>query len=43
MVSTAGEALGRFGILVNDAGFGGGIVPLNEQATENWGRSKRSI
>lgn len=38
MIATAEAKLGRPAILVNNAGFGGGLMPLHEQTTENWDR-----
>jgi NAD(P)-dependent dehydrogenase (short-subunit alcohol dehydrogenase family) len=38
MITTAEDAFGRLDVLVNNAGFGGGMKPLHEQTTENWDR-----
>jgi NAD(P)-dependent dehydrogenase (short-subunit alcohol dehydrogenase family) len=38
MIATAEEEFGRLDIMVNNAGFGGGMAPLHEQSTENWDR-----
>lgn len=38
MIETAQTEFGRLSILVNNAGFGGGLMPLHEQTTENWDR-----
>jgi len=38
MIATAEKEFGRIDVLVNNAGFGGGMAPLHEQSTENWDR-----
>jgi NAD(P)-dependent dehydrogenase (short-subunit alcohol dehydrogenase family) len=38
MIATAEEKFGRIDIMVNNAGFGGGMAPLHEQTTESWDR-----
>jgi len=38
MIGTAEAKFGRLSILVNNAGFGGGLMPLHKQSTENWDR-----
>ncbi|MFC5749847.1 SDR family NAD(P)-dependent oxidoreductase [Actinomadura rugatobispora] len=38
MIATAEEEFGRVDVLVNNAGFGGGLKPLHEQTTETWDR-----
>ncbi|UGQ13802.1 SDR family oxidoreductase [Yinghuangia sp. ASG 101] len=38
MIATAEEAFGRIDVLVNNAGFGGKLLPLHEQTTETWDR-----
>jgi NAD(P)-dependent dehydrogenase (short-subunit alcohol dehydrogenase family) len=38
MITAAEHAFGRINILVNNAGFGGGLKPLHEQTTETWDR-----
>lgn len=38
MIATAEEAFGRIDVLVNNAGFGGGLKPLHEQDAEDWDR-----
>jgi NAD(P)-dependent dehydrogenase (short-subunit alcohol dehydrogenase family) len=38
MIATSEQKFGRLDILINNAGFGGGMMPLHEQTTENWDR-----
>ncbi|MFJ9089566.1 SDR family NAD(P)-dependent oxidoreductase [Streptomyces sp. NPDC102384] len=38
MIRTAEKAFGRVDVLVNNAGFGGGLLPLHEQTTQTWDR-----
>jgi len=38
MIAMAEASFGRLDILINNAGFGGGLMPLHEQTTENWDR-----
>lgn len=38
LIATAEETFGRIDILVSNAGFGGGVMPLHEQITQNWNR-----
>lgn len=38
LIATAEERFGRLDVLVNNAGFGGGMAPLHEQTTESWDR-----
>lgn len=38
MIATAEEKFGRLDVLVNNAGFGGGMKPLHEQSLEDWDR-----
>jgi NAD(P)-dependent dehydrogenase (short-subunit alcohol dehydrogenase family) len=38
MIATAETRFGRLDILINNAGFGGGMAPLHEQTTEAWDR-----
>ncbi|MEV1025219.1 SDR family oxidoreductase [Streptomyces sp. NPDC050264] len=38
MFRTAEKAFGRVDVLVNNAGFGGGLLPLHEQTTQTWDR-----
>ncbi len=38
MIAAAITHFGRLDILINNAGFGGGMAPLHEQSTENWDR-----
>lgn len=38
MIATTEARFGRIDILCNNAGFGGGLMPLAEQSTENWDR-----
>jgi NAD(P)-dependent dehydrogenase (short-subunit alcohol dehydrogenase family) len=38
MIAAAEEKFGRLDIMVNNAGFGGGMAPLHEQTTESWDR-----
>lgn len=38
MFAEAVERFGRVDVLVNNAGFGGGLMPLDEQTTENFDR-----
>lgn len=36
MIETAEKEFGRLDVLVNNAGFGGGMAPLHEQSSEKW-------
>jgi NAD(P)-dependent dehydrogenase (short-subunit alcohol dehydrogenase family) len=38
MIATAEESFGRVDVLVNNAGFGGKMMPLHEQTIEDWDR-----
>jgi NAD(P)-dependent dehydrogenase (short-subunit alcohol dehydrogenase family) len=38
MIATAEDRFGGLNILVNNAGFGGGLAPLHEQTAERWDR-----
>src|SRR5579862_2858267 len=38
MIAAAENGFGRLNILVNNAGFGGGLAPLHEQTAERWDR-----
>jgi NAD(P)-dependent dehydrogenase (short-subunit alcohol dehydrogenase family) len=38
MIATAERGFGRLDVLVNNAGFGGGLAPLHEQTAEHWDR-----
>jgi NAD(P)-dependent dehydrogenase (short-subunit alcohol dehydrogenase family) len=38
MIAAAENRFGRLNILVNNAGFGGGLAPLHEQTAERWDR-----
>lgn len=38
MIAIAGQRFGRLDVLVNNAGGGGGRMPLHEQTAENWDR-----
>jgi NAD(P)-dependent dehydrogenase (short-subunit alcohol dehydrogenase family) len=38
MIAAAVSHFGKLDILINNAGFGGGMAPLHEQSTENWDR-----
>ncbi|MFI5717627.1 SDR family NAD(P)-dependent oxidoreductase [Nocardia sp. NPDC051750] len=38
MIGAAEDRFGRVDILINNAGFGGGMAPLHEQTAENWDR-----
>ena len=38
MIATAEREFGRVDIVVNNAGFGGGMAPLHAQTTESWDR-----
>lgn len=38
MIATAEESFGRVDVLVNNAGFGGKMMPLHEQTVEEWDR-----
>ncbi|MFC7050897.1 SDR family NAD(P)-dependent oxidoreductase [Emcibacter nanhaiensis] len=38
MVALAEEKFGRLNIMVNNAGFGGKMMPLHEQTSEDWDR-----
>ena len=36
LIATAADTWGRLDVLYNNAGFGGPMMPLHEQTTENW-------
>ena len=36
MIATAEREFGKVDILINNAGFGGGMAPLHQQTTESW-------
>lgn len=38
MIATAEVRFGRIDIMINNAGFGGGMAPLHEQTTDAWDR-----
>ncbi len=38
LIAAAVSHFGKLDVMVNNAGFGGGMAPLHEQTTENWDR-----
>jgi NAD(P)-dependent dehydrogenase (short-subunit alcohol dehydrogenase family) len=38
LIAAAETRFGRLDVMVNNAGFGGGMMPLHEQTTESWDR-----